>query len=93
MKARSCDPTGTLWLFQSFEVMAKGTIDASVINWIRKEINRIRAFIQSQPQREELTDVDTLLSVAESEAERHKAVEDSNPADQNVKKPPLGDSG
>jgi hypothetical protein len=73
--------------------MAKGTIDASVINWIRKEINRIRAFIQSQPQREELTDVDTLLSVAESEAERHKAVEDSNPADQNVKKPPLGDSG
>jgi hypothetical protein len=73
--------------------MAKGTIDASVINWIRKEINRIRAFIQSQPQREELTDVDTLLSVAESEAERHKAVGDSNPADQNVKKPPLGDSG
>lgn len=73
--------------------MAKGLVDASVIDWIRKEINRIRAFIHSQPQHEELTDVDTLLSVAESEAERHKAIDDSPPVDEDADERPSGDSG
>jgi hypothetical protein len=52
--------------------MVKGSVSPTVIDWIRTEINRIRAYVHSQPQHEELTDVDTLLSVAESEAARLK---------------------
>ena len=63
--------------------MAKGGINPGVIDWIRREIARIRAFIHSQPQHEELTEVDTLLSVAESEAERHKG--DSKPDNEDAK--------
>lgn len=63
--------------------MVKG-IDPDAIDWIRKEIGRVRAFIQSQPESEELADVDTLLSVAESEAERHKSPDTGNKPDKRI---------
>lgn len=76
-----------------FREMVKEIVDANVIDWIRKEINRIRAFIHSQPQYEALIEVDTLLSVAESEAERHKAIDDDAAPNADSDEPPVGDSG
>jgi hypothetical protein len=40
------------------------------IEKIRRDIRRIRAYIRSLPDRDQLADVDTLLSVAESETRR-----------------------
>jgi len=71
----------------------KGIIDPSAIDWIRKEISRIRAFIHSQPQHEALIEVDTLLSVAESEAERHKTIDDSTTRDERFDEPRSGGDG
>lgn len=52
--------------------MARNWKIDDVVEHIRSEINRIRAYIQAQPHDGKLTDVDTLLSVAESEAARQK---------------------
>lgn len=59
-------------MFGRFWGMAGNWEIDGVIERIRKEINRIRVYIQAQPHEGKLTDVDTLLSVAESEAARHK---------------------
>lgn len=47
-------------------------MDRSVLERIRGEIGKIRTYIRSQPHGGELTEIDTLLSVAESEVDRRK---------------------
>jgi hypothetical protein len=68
--------------------MAAGSVSPGVIEWIRREINRIRDYVHSQPEHEELTDVDALLSVAESEAARLKGDDQANSIGNENKPPP-----
>lgn len=62
---------GTLQLLNKFRCMVRNeAYTQDPIERIRRDIRRIRAYIQSLPEHGNLTDVDTLLSVAESEASR-----------------------
>lgn len=61
-------------------------MDRSVIRRIRREIGKIRAYIQSQSHDGKLTDIDTLLSVAESEADRQIGAASSKPENADERK-------
>jgi hypothetical protein len=65
-------------------MVRSGTYTQDAIERIRQEIRRIRNYIQSLPDHDKLSDVDTLLSVAESEASRQSAPE-AGEEDQEIK--------
>ncbi|MGO4836772.1 hypothetical protein AB4144_31450, partial [Rhizobiaceae sp. 2RAB30] len=78
---------GTLQLLNKFRCMVRNdTYTQDPIERIRRDIRRIRAYIQSLPEHGNLTDVDTLLSVAESEASRQSA---PGPNEDDVQDAPL----